>query len=88
MTIGIVGLVRGLRFVHSRHIIHRDLKPSNSLFDNKRGIRMSDFEAGKFKCSNVARTQQPGTAPHMAPELYEDKSVILPWNAFFGSAPG
>jgi serine/threonine protein kinase len=42
-TIIIVGIVLGMRFVHSRHFVHRNLNPSHILIDNNMRIRLTGF---------------------------------------------
>jgi TPR repeat protein/serine/threonine protein kinase len=39
----VVGIVLGMRFIHSRNIIHCNLSPSNILFDSNWYIRLSNF---------------------------------------------
>ena len=39
----VVGIVHGMRYVHSRGIIHRDLKPSNVLLDEHHHPQLCDF---------------------------------------------
>jgi serine/threonine protein kinase len=47
----IVGIVIGMRYVHSRGIIHREVKPGNILLDNERhGVHICDFGSSRL-CS-------------------------------------
>jgi serine/threonine protein kinase len=43
-SMAVVGIVIGMKYIHSRGIVHRDLKPSNILLDNKtHQIHICDF---------------------------------------------
>jgi serine/threonine protein kinase len=51
-SIVIVGIVIGMRYVHSRGIIHRNLKSGNILLDNEtHGVHICDF--GSSRLSSV-----------------------------------
>jgi serine/threonine protein kinase len=66
----IVGLVLGMKYIHSQHVIHRDLKPDNLLIDDKFRLRICDFGTAVFeKCGT---TTVAGTLAYMAPECFQD----------------
>jgi serine/threonine protein kinase len=66
----IVGLVVGMKDVHSKGFIHRDLKPDNILIDNELHIRICDFGSSRTFEFGVTMTNA-GTPLYMAPEVDE-----------------
>jgi hypothetical protein len=62
----IVGLVLGMKYIHSRGMIHRDLKPGNLLIDDKFRLRICDFGTAVFE--ECGTTVLAGTLAYMAPE--------------------
>jgi serine/threonine protein kinase len=44
----VVGIVLGMKFMHSRGIIHRDLKPANILLDDRRRPKIGDLGSSRF----------------------------------------
>ena len=71
-------MLSAMIYVHRNKIAHRDLKLSNILLDQHEDVLISDFGL----CQAVPDQNQPGlfesktycgTAPYMAPELFEKK---------------
>lgn len=68
----LVGIARGMMFLHQHKIIHRDLKPENILLDEDLHPHITDFGLSKFVDNfSQSQTQQCGTCKYMAPEVIE-----------------
>jgi serine/threonine protein kinase len=70
ISILIIDIIDGLRYIHSQNIIHRDVKPANILIDREYGGRIADFGISRFE----GRSQSMmaiGTPMYMAPETLE-----------------
>jgi TPR repeat protein len=64
----IIGVLVGLKFMHSKNIIHRDIKPGNLLLDKDYRVRIGDFGTARFEDCGSTTTAGVGTAAYMAPE--------------------
>jgi tRNA A-37 threonylcarbamoyl transferase component Bud32 len=67
----LIGLVLGMRYVHSQDIIHRDLKPGNLLIDERCRVRICDFGTAIF--TDAGTTKAVGTLCYIAPETLNDE---------------
>lgn len=71
----LVGIARGMMFLHGHHIMHRDLKPDNVLLDDFYRPKITDFGYSKFYDSQESIENSItgiGTIQYMAPELFRD----------------
>jgi serine/threonine protein kinase len=66
----IVGVVLGMKYLHSKDIIHRDLKPGNILLDDKHRVRICDFGTAVFE--DCGTTTAVCTFAYVAPETLEE----------------
>jgi serine/threonine protein kinase len=42
-NVGLLQVLRGLKYVHSANVLHRDLKPSNLLVNANCDLKICDF---------------------------------------------
>ncbi|KAK8871756.1 hypothetical protein M9Y10_007496 [Tritrichomonas musculus] len=69
----LVGIARGMMYLHQHQIIHRDLKPGNVLLDDNLHPYITDFGLSKLNESghSMSQSQQYGTSIYMAPEVFQ-----------------
>ncbi|KAE8574051.1 Putative Dual specificity mitogen-activated protein kinase kinase hemipterous-like Protein [Halyomorpha halys] len=61
--------VRALNYLKEHlKIIHRDVKPSNILLDRRGNIKLCDFGISGQLVDSIAKTNDAGCRPYMAPE--------------------
>nr|XP_024214932.1 dual specificity mitogen-activated protein kinase kinase 4 isoform X3 [Halyomorpha halys] len=64
-----VATVRALNYLKEHlKIIHRDVKPSNILLDRRGNIKLCDFGISGQLVDSIAKTNDAGCRPYMAPE--------------------
>ena len=71
--INLIGISRGMKYLHDRYIIHRDLKAGNILLDANFYPLITDFGMAKFIefGHSYSQSQNGGTLPYMAPEIHK-----------------
>lgn len=69
----LIGIARGMMYLHKNHIIHRDLKPDNILLDSNYQPLITDFGLSKIYENGRSQyqTQSYGTSIYMAPEVIQ-----------------
>ena len=67
----LVGVSRGMKYLHDHNIIHRDLKPGNILLNSEYQPLITDFGMSKFFDTghSYSQSQFGGTKPYQAPEI-------------------
>ena len=62
-------VVSALHYLHTQlKVIHRDVKPSNILVSTNGKVKMCDFGISGHLVDSLAKTQDAGCKPYMAPE--------------------
>jgi len=74
--IQIIGVARGLEYLHSKDVVHGDLKGHNVLMDDGGTPRLCDFGRSKFIDHRGFTTSFAGSARYMAPELTAAESDL------------
>jgi serine/threonine protein kinase len=67
----IVGIVLGMKHLHSQDIIHRDLKPGNLLLDKEFRVRICDFGTARIEDCGTTTTNMFATLIYAAPEVFD-----------------
>lgn len=73
----LIGIARGLKYLHQRRVIHRDLKPDNILVDSNYYPHITDFGLSQYfedyePC--ISQSAGCGTPTYMAPEIFAEES--------------
>jgi serine/threonine protein kinase len=72
----IIGVARGLKYLHSRDVVHGDLKGHNVLMSDDGIPLLADFGRSKFIDHRGFTTSFAGSARYLAPELVSDEPDI------------
>eukprot|EP00760_Papus_ankaliazontas_P007832 PhM_4_TR13552/c0_g1_i1/m.104365/K07359/CAMKK2; calcium/calmodulin-dependent protein kinase kinase 2 len=72
----IVGIARGLQYLHQKNIVHRDIKPENILLDLHDNVKLTDFGVSS-SCTEEDDTMErtEGSPAYFPPEEFEAKPV-------------
>lgn len=65
----VLGMARGLKYLHEHHIVHRDIKPANVLLDDNYEPMLTDFGFSRFIDNLGDMTGETGSYRYMAPEV-------------------
>lgn len=74
----LIGIARGILYLHSHHIVHRDLKPDNVLIDDNFHPHITDFGLSQSFQSYepvLSNSFDKGSPVYMAPELFNGAIV-------------
>ena len=71
----VLGIARGLQYLHNRNVIHRDIKPENILLDDDDNTKIADFGVSSL-CDggDDAVEGAAGTVPYWPPEMFSSDS--------------
>ncbi|KAG2565817.1 proline-rich receptor-like protein kinase PERK9 isoform X2 [Panicum virgatum] len=76
----ILGVARGLQFLHDKGIIHRDLKPHNVLLDENVTPKIADFDLMRTydkQKTHESTEKVAGTFGYIAPECTSGRKFLL-----------
>lgn len=65
----VIGLAKGLSYLHENGVIHRDIKPANVLLDEQNNPLLTDFGFSRFIDNSGNMTGETGSYKYMAPEV-------------------
>ncbi|GJP34361.1 hypothetical protein CLOM_g18812 [Closterium sp. NIES-68] len=72
----LIGMARGLEYLHSFGIVHRDIKPANSLLDKNMQAKIADFGLVRHgEGTLVIATRVMGTPGYVDPAYYKSQKA-------------
>ncbi|CAI5497018.1 unnamed protein product [Closterium sp. Naga37s-1] len=76
----LIGVAKGLQYLHDFGIVHRDIKPANILLDAKMQAKIADFglvklSGGTTIGASVAATRVMGTPGYVDPAYYKSNKA-------------
>jgi len=72
----VMGIVDGMRYLHSQDIVLRDLKPGNVGLDENMNVRLFDFGMAR-NISECEQNEICGSPRYMAPEIMKGEGYTL-----------
>ncbi|CAI5953770.1 unnamed protein product [Closterium sp. NIES-65] len=78
----LIGVAKGLQYLHDFGIVHRDIKPANILLDAKMQAKIADFGlvklgGGTAMGTSVAATRVMGTPGYVDPAYFKSHKATL-----------
>lgn len=72
----LIGIARGMMYLHQHQIVHQDLKPGNILLDENLRPHLTDFGLSKFigNEKNTIHSKACGSIFYMAPEVIKEEN--------------
>ncbi|GJP80023.1 hypothetical protein CLOP_g10266 [Closterium sp. NIES-67] len=72
----LIGMARGLEYLHSFGIVHRDIKPANILLDKNMQAKIADFGLVRHgEGTSVIATRVMGTPGYVDPAYYKSQKA-------------
>jgi serine/threonine protein kinase len=78
----VVGIVLGMKYLHSKDIIHGNLKPSKLLIDAEYRVRICDFGSSRIESCGIVTVNAFGTPIYIAPETLEGEDFTKKVDVF------
>ena len=69
----LLGVSKGLLYLHKNNILHRDIKPKNILIGNDNEAKIIDFGLSKIQRKLDKSFDSYGSLSFMAPEIFSDR---------------
>ena len=69
----LLGVSKGLLYLHKNNILHRDIKPKNILIGNDNEAKIIDFGLSKIQRKLDKAFDSYGSLSFMAPEIFSDR---------------